>query len=146
MTTTNDVELNEPIQRLATYVIDQLPTREHVDRRFVGMDRRFKQMDESIAEVKAMLTEILNCLPPAQRRSLMVRRPKERGRPMERAYPPRIDATAEHIAHRVLNASRPKRGVREQDYGCADCGRPIAYPETLGDVGLRYPELCEIKT
>ena len=59
MTTTNDVELNEQVQRLATYVIDQLPTREHVD-------RRFAEMDEAISEVKGMLVEVLNRLPPAQ--------------------------------------------------------------------------------
>ena len=65
----------------------------------------------------------------------MTRRPKERGRPMESAYPPRIDATPEQIAHQVLNAGRPRRGVKGRDYGCADCGRSVAYPETLHDDG-----------
>ena len=63
---------------------------------------------------------------------------------MERTYPPRIDATAEQIARRVLNAGRPKRGVRERNYGCADCGRPVAYPETLHDDG-RCSE-CHVAT
>ena len=66
MTTANDVKLDEQVRTLASYVIDQLPTREHVDRRFAGMDRRFEQMDEAIAEVKTMLAEVLNRLPPAQ--------------------------------------------------------------------------------
>ena len=61
----------------------------------------------------------------------MPRKKKEMGRPMERKYPPRIDATPEEIAHVVLNAGRPKGPVKARDYFCVDCERQVAYPETL---------------
>ena len=65
----------------------------------------------------------------------MPRKKKEMGRPMEQGYPPRIDATPEQIAHRVLNAGRPKGKVKARNYRCADCGRRVAYPETLYNDG-----------
>ena len=61
----------------------------------------------------------------------MPRKKKEMGRPMERKYPPRIDATAEEIAHVVLNAGRPMGPVEAREYNCMDCGRAVYYPETL---------------
>ena len=56
---------------------------------------------------------------------------KPRGRPMEKGYPPRIDATPEEIARTVLNGGRPKARVKSQDYRCCGCGREVHYPETL---------------
>ena len=59
------------------------------------------------------------------------REKKERGRPMERPYPPRIDATPEEIARLALNGGRPKGNVKALVYRCAGCGREVSYPETL---------------
>ena len=64
----------------------------------------------------------------------MPRKKKERGRPLKRTYPPRIDASPELVANVVLNAKRPARFGAEPErteYRCADCGRQVAYPETL---------------
>ena len=60
----------------------------------------------------------------------MPRKKKQMGRP-GRAYPPRIDATPERIAHMVLNAGRPKGPIKAKDYFCRDCKRQVAYPDTL---------------
>ena len=68
----------------------------------------------------------------------MPRRKKERGRPMQTGYPPRIDATAEELAQAMLSlpadheweyekGGNPSRMV----YRCADCKREVYYPETL---------------
>ena len=65
----------------------------------------------------------------------MPRKKKERGRPMTLRYAPRIDATPEQIAHRVLNAGRPKGKVAAREYRCVDCGREVNYPETLYNDG-----------
>lgn len=59
----------------------------------------------------------------------MPRKKKERGRPMERSYPPRIDATPEEIARALL--SGPAVEVGEEDYRCAECEREVRYPEIL---------------
>ncbi len=56
---------------------------------------------------------------------------KERGRPIGKGYPPRIDATPEEIARVVLNGGRPKGSVKVLVYRCAGCGRTVNYPETL---------------
>lgn len=61
----------------------------------------------------------------------MPRKKKEMGRPMERQYPPRIDATPEEIARVVLNAGRPKGRVAAREYFCRDCQRQVVYPDTL---------------
>ena len=64
----------------------------------------------------------------------MPRKKKERGRPLKRSYPPRIDATPERIANVVLNARRPARFGSEPkrtEYRCAECDRAVAYPEML---------------
>ena len=68
----------------------------------------------------------------------MPRRKKERGRPMKRLYPPRIDAAPEVIANVVLNAKSPARFGTEPkrtEYRCRDCDRQVAYPETLYEDG-----------
>ena len=68
----------------------------------------------------------------------MPRKRKERGRPMKRTYPPRINASPELLANVVLNAKRPARfgsDPERTEYRCADCDRPVAYPETLYEDG-----------
>ena len=62
----------------------------------------------------------------------MPRHKKERGRPLERKYPPRIDATPEQIAQAFFAAS-PDAVITEREYRCRDCGRAVNYPETLYD-------------
>ena len=66
----------------------------------------------------------------------MPRQKKPLGRPMEKAYPPRIDATPEKIARVVLNAGRPKGPGKSLDYRCGVCERKVVYPETLYNDGL----------
>ena len=56
---------------------------------------------------------------------------KPRDRPVEKGYPPRIDATAEELARVVLNGGRLKGSVKGLVYRCAGCGREVIYPETL---------------
>ena len=68
-----------------------------------------------------------------------VAKKKPRGRPVEKRYPPRIDATPEELARTVLNAGRPKARVKSRDYRCGACGRAVHYPETLYRDG-RCPE------
>ena len=67
----------------------------------------------------------------------MPRPKKERGRPMERHYPPRIEASAEEIAQVFMKT--PPRGGREdveiREYRCAACARTVNYPETLYKAG-----------
>ena len=70
----------------------------------------------------------------------MPRRKKERGRPQEGRYPPRIDAKPERIAAVALNA-KPRGGARfggapkRTEYRCQDCGQQVSYPDTLFDDG-----------
>ena len=59
------------------------------------------------------------------------REKKERGRPMEHPYPPRIDATPEELARVVLNGGRPKGNIKALVYHCAGCECEVSYPETL---------------
>ena len=65
------------------------------------------------------------------------REKKERGRPMKKRYPPRIDATAEEIAQAVfaLPAGRKweymEAGPDGTVYRCTDCEREVHYPDTL---------------
>ena len=67
----------------------------------------------------------------------MPRKKKPMGRPPTKTLPPRIDAASpEHLAHRVLNAGRPKGPVSSKLFFCADCKRQVAFPETLYDDGL----------
>ena len=69
----------------------------------------------------------------------MGRARKAKGRPRERLYPPRIDATPEQVAHVVLNAGRPKGRLKPRDYYCGGCNRQVSYPEILHDDGR-----CEV--
>ena len=59
---------------------------------------------------------------------------KERGRPLKRPYPPRVDATAEEMA-RAMFATPAGRDwgylKSEPAYRCGDCERGVHYPETL---------------
>jgi len=59
----------------------------------------------------------------------------ERGRPMKRGYAPRIDATPEEMAKAMFALPADHQWEYEKDpgkvYTCADCGREVAYPETL---------------
>ena len=63
------------------------------------------------------------------------RKKKVMGRPPKKVLPPRIDAPPEMVANVVLNAGRPKGQVQDRRYHCADCKRPVAWPETLFDGG-----------
>ena len=60
----------------------------------------------------------------------MPRRKKERGRPLERKYPPRIDATPEQLVQAMFNTP-PDAVFDEREYRCSDCRREVNYPETL---------------
>ena len=60
-----------------------------------------------------------------------VAKKKPRGRPVEKRYPPRIDATPEELARVVLNGGRPKARVKSRTYRCGTCGRAVYYPETV---------------
>ncbi len=64
----------------------------------------------------------------------MPRDKKERGRPMERRYPPRIDATPDEIARVMFSGTFPGSG-KPKTYECAHCGREVSYPEVLYDDG-----------
>ena len=64
----------------------------------------------------------------------MARRKKEVGRPLERKYPPRIDATPEELAQAMFALPADHQWAyleKEPEYRCADCGREVNYPETL---------------
>ena len=90
-TATNEQELNEQVKKLATYVVDKLPTRDHVDLRFDRVGDRFTHVDAAVAEVNSkvanlavsmvelktdivrrmerletQMAEVLNRLPPAR--------------------------------------------------------------------------------
>ena len=66
----------------------------------------------------------------------MPRPKKERGRPLENPYPPRIDATAEQIAQTLFGAERSDSPRAEAGYRCAECSLEVHYPDTLYDGGL----------
>ena len=64
----------------------------------------------------------------------MPRPKKERGRPMKRPYPPRVDATPEEMAQAMFGLPGGHKFEYEQterEYRCSDCGREVGYPETL---------------
>ena len=70
---------------------------------------------------------------------MAVRRPrprkKERGRPLANTYAPKVDATPEEIASAMFALPADHKWQYEKDpgrvYKCAECGREVAYPETL---------------
>ena len=60
----------------------------------------------------------------------MPRRKKELGRPLERKYPPCINATPEELVQAMFYT--PHDAVfEEREYKYSDCGREVYYPETL---------------
>lgn len=62
------------------------------------------------------------------------KRKKERGRPMERGFAPRVDATPEEIAQAMFNLPENHQWEylqSEPDYRCSDCKREVTYPDTL---------------
>ena len=65
----------------------------------------------------------------------MPRRKKERGRPVTRRLPPRIDASPEQIVDAMFAMSPSHRWEYERDGGsehrCAACNHEVHYPETL---------------
>lgn len=64
----------------------------------------------------------------------MPRRKKERGRPLERKYPPRVDATAEEMAQAMFAMPADHQWgylESEPEYRCSDCKQPVNYPDTL---------------
>ena len=63
----------------------------------------------------------------------MAKNKNPRGRPLERKYPPRIDASPDDIARAML-AAAPKDS-EAKTYACSHCGREVSYPETLYDDG-----------
>ena len=62
MTTTTDQEVNEQVRTLATYVVDKLATREHLDEFRAEMLDRFNQVDQKIDDVDKKLDDILSRL------------------------------------------------------------------------------------
>ena len=67
----------------------------------------------------------------------MPRPKKERGRPMKRRYPPRIDATPEQIAKTMFQTlSEDVSDAGPQVYRCEVCRRAVYYPEILYKGGL----------
>ena len=76
-------------------------------------------------------------MPTSKPRKTKATRKKRRdlGRPMERSYAPRIDATPEEMARAMFSLPAGHQWQYEKDggkvYKCADCGREVAYPETL---------------
>lgn len=61
---------------------------------------------------------------------------KERGRPMELRYPPRIDATPEEVVQAMFRAGPVTGPVSGRTYYCGACQRAVYYPEVLYRDGL----------
>ena len=62
----------------------------------------------------------------------MPRKKKQRGRPLERGYPPRIDATPEEIAKAFFRKSSAAKPVEPgKTYRCTSCKKPVTYPAVL---------------
>ena len=61
----------------------------------------------------------------------MAKRKKALGRPMEKGYPPKIDASPEEIAKAMFRT--PPYTVVDTDkvYRCEGCAREVNYPEIL---------------
>ena len=72
---------------------------------------------------------------------------KERGRPLEKLYAPRVDATPEDMAQAMFALPAGHRWENEKDggkvYSCVDCGQAVNYPDTLYQDGRC--EDCEKK-
>ena len=61
----------------------------------------------------------------------MVKRKKALGRPMEKGYPPKIDATPEELIQAMFRASLDMVVDTDKVYRCKECAREVNYPETL---------------
>ena len=61
----------------------------------------------------------------------MPRKKKERGRPIEHRYPPRIDATVDELVEAFFRVGPLKVSNEPREYNCAGCGRGVYYPEVL---------------
>ena len=62
-------------------------------------------------------------------------RKKERGLPMLKRYPPRVDATTEEMVRAMFDLPAGHQWKYEKGdgkvYRCVDCKREVWYPETL---------------
>ena len=66
----------------------------------------------------------------------MPRPKKERGRPMQKGYPPRIDATPEQIAEAFFRFPVGQDHLEEErEYQCGECGEAVKYPAVLNWAG-----------
>lgn len=63
------------------------------------------------------------------------RKRKDRGRPMQTHYPPKIDTTPSDLAQILFRTPPTNKPVTGRNYYCRDCKRLVAYPETLYDDG-----------
>ena len=64
----------------------------------------------------------------------MPKRKNERGRPMKKLYPPRVDATPEEMAQAMFSLPADHQWEyleSEPEYRCADCKQAVNYPDTL---------------
>ena len=61
----------------------------------------------------------------------MPRKKKERGRPIERRYPPRTDATVDELVTAFFRAKPDTVIAEPTEYRCEVCNREVYYPEIL---------------
>ena len=61
----------------------------------------------------------------------MAKRKKALGRPMEKGYPPKIDATPEEIAQAMFRTPPDTVVDTDKVYRCKECAREVNYPEAL---------------
>ena len=77
----------------------------------------------------------------------MPRQKRERGRPVTRRLPPKIDATPEQVAQAMFRLPANHQWQYEQDggkvYRCAACQQEVYYPEVLYNDGRC--EACHAK-
>ena len=62
------------------------------------------------------------------------REKKERGRPLKKRYPPRVDATPEDMAQAMFSLPADHKWEyqeNEPEYRCVDCKQAVHYPDTL---------------
>ena len=64
------------------------------------------------------------------------RKRRERGRPLERKYPPKVDATAEELARAIFRMPVDHEWEYEKSevgpiYRCVVCKQEVNYPDTL---------------
>ena len=61
----------------------------------------------------------------------MPRPKKGRGRPIQRKYPPKTDATVDELVTAFFRAGPDTVIVETREYRCAACNREVYYPEIL---------------